>query len=487
MGKRLAALQALGEHWTGVRSTQECGAMNWTGWKPHFPFELDAATADYLIPKVQETIRALAELPVQADAEAAFHLVQSKKVAEERLDYTRPGVAELQQALARLQALREEKDRPRLRLALREIQEAVYAVRPRLVAFGMTGNAYCALDGFLIALNHMWRNAGAEEHLATLRRLHGEMNELRAAYLAQGRVARLERLDYLLATIDSGYYFDRAAMLLADGELVEQALASADAGRAAAAYAALVDAGMAQAVSAFSRKLTTRCDFGTLVTINVKPLPCYWEAIGRLEALLPAAPPRTLSARGKPDAVWLSWEPVRAAAQHLYRRPGSGGAWTRVHAEPLAGTCRMYIDRPAPGNYDYAVTALDGDGWESPRSHATPSACGPVSAGPRIVACKPFSRLAAGVEFLLHVTALSDREITQVVMRYRAAGAEGWRQIPLRRRFRHSYLGAIPAADIVAGPLTFYVEASDDDGNTTRWPASAPALPWSATVIIPPG
>ena len=379
--------------------------------------------------------------------------------------------------------MRGETDPPRLRAALHEIGESVYAVRPRLVAFGMAGNAYRALDSFLIAIDHLWHNAGAAEHMATLRRLHGELTVLRAAYVAQGRVARLERLDYLLATIDSGLYFDRAAMLLAAGELVEQALASADAGRAAAAYTALVDAGMAQAVAAFARKLTTRCDFGTLTTINVKPMPLYWATIGGLEALLPAAPPRELQARGKLDAVWLSWDPGRAAAQRIYRRPAAGGAWQRVNEEPLAGSCRMFIDRPAPGTYDYAVTALDAAGWESPRSHAAPATRGPLPAGPRIVACKPFSRLRAGEQFSLRVTALSDRDIGQIVLRYRAAGDAEWRQTPLRHRFRRSYQGSIPAADLAPGTLTFYVEAADGDGNATRWPAGAPELPWSATVM----
>ena len=284
MGKRLCALQALGEHWTGVRGTQECGHMRWAGWVPHFPFELGADTADYLIPKVEATLRAFSLVPETRDSEAAFHLLpQEQQAATAQVDMTRPGVAEMQQVLARLQELRGETDVPRLRTALRAIEETVYALRPDMVAFGMQGIGYQAIDGFLIAIHHLWRNAGVTEHMAKLLTLREEIAALRDQYLAAGRVVRLERLDYLAATMDCALNFDSAVLLLADGEYVEQALARAETLResdpataaviAAETYADLIDAGMQRAVQAFADKLTTRCDFGTLTTINVKPMP----------------------------------------------------------------------------------------------------------------------------------------------------------------------------------------------------------------------
>ncbi len=493
-GERLAALQALGEHWTGVRGTAECSSMRWAGWEPHFPFEVGADNADFLIPMVEKTIQALATVPEKRDSEAAFHLLpREEQEAAARLDETRPGVAELRQVVKRLQALRGVADVPRLRTALREIDETVYALRPRLVEFGMQGAAYISLDAFLIAIHHLWRNAGAAEHMQALRIMREEVAGLRAEYLAAGRIARLERLDYLAATMDSALYFDAAVLLLADGEDVEQALARAEALReadpagaaavAAQAYAQLLDAGMQQAVLAFAAKLTTRCDFGTLATINVKPMPRYWKTLGELESYFPAIPPREVCARGLMSEVWLSWVPdERAAGQHLYRRPAGDENWTRVNTQALPPAGRLYIDRPAPGDYEYAVTAIDAAGWESPRSHSARATCGPLPAGPQLVACKPFTHGQVGEPYPLRVVARSDREITGVTIHYRAAGETCWQQAPMAHRFRCSYTGAIPGEAMISGTLLFYLEASDADGNISHWPPTAASLPWSVTV-----
>jgi hypothetical protein len=491
MGDRLLNLQQLGERWTGVRGTGECSAMRWCGWVPHFPFELGPDTADFLIPKVKKAIAALAEVPKTADSEAAFHLIQEQHEVAEETDETRPGVQEMRAARMRLEALRGETDTLFLRRALRAVEEDVYALRPRLVAFGMAGKSYQAIDGFLIAIHQLWRSAGASERMAALRDLRDDTRALRDRYVTAGRTARLERTDYLLATMDYALHFDSAAMLLADGECIDKAIGKATAAReahedgkaaeiAAAAYTELLAAGMQQAILAFTRKLTTRCDFGTLTTLNVKPMPRYWETIGWLEAFFPAAPPREVTARGKASEVWLSWEPGRCAAQHLYRR-ADGGAWERVNAAPLQPGCRMFLDTPAPGRYTYAVTAVSADGWESPTSHLAFAACGPDADAPRLVAEKPFSRLAAGESPLLRVVALSDRDITRVTLYTRRNGEETWQPTPMLPRFRHSYQAPLPVG--APGTLLFYVEAEDAEGRTATWPETGAALPWSATVV----
>jgi hypothetical protein len=493
MAERLLTLQELCEHWTGVRGTAECSRMNWGGWVPHIPFEVGPDSADYLIPKAEAAVRALAEVPETADDEAAFHLIQDAGAIALRTDASRPGVAEMEAVVERLKALRGLPEADGLRDFLREIEETVYALRPKLVAFGMIGKSYQAIDGFLIAIHQLWRNAGAAAHMATLRRLRRELADLRAEYLSAGRLARLERLDYLTNTLDAALNFDSAVLLLADGEWVEQALAAAAVAQerdehdrvvslTARAYADLVAAGMDRAVAAYARKLTTRCDFGTLATINVKPLPRYWETIGRLEAGMPAVPPREVHARGKADEVWLSWEPRQAAAQHLYRRPAGTEAWARVNVEPLSGSCRMFVDTPGPGAFDYAVSAVSADGWESPRSHVATAVCGPDAPAPRLVACKPPTRLAAGVDAPVRVVVLADRDLARVTLRYRRAGETTWQGTPLIRRFRESWHGALPAGALAPGTVEYYVEAADTDGRTARWPESAPELPWSGTV-----
>jgi hypothetical protein len=289
---------------------------------------------------------------------------------------------------------------------------------------------------------------------------------------------------------------DTVAMLLADGEAIDQALAAAEQARcaggeagaaavAAKAYEQLTQPGLAPALHAYGRKLTTRCDWGVMTTLNVKQAPAYWQVIEKLEALLPAVPPRELAARGRAEEIWLSWEPAeRAAALNLYRRRAGGrGRWTRVNKRPLRARCTMFVDRPAAGAYEYALAAVDESGWASPRSHAVSAACGQAIAPPRIVAPIPFTHVAAGRPWELRAVVLSDHDIADVSIVYRAGGAGRWKQAAMRRRFRDGYVGEIPGRDIRPGVLQWYVRARDETGGTSLWPASAGVdLPWSATV-----
>ncbi len=499
MGRHIETLQKLGARWAGVRGTAECSRMRWTGAVPHYPFECDAKAVEYLVPMAKKAAEALAEVPQSKDSEAAFHLIQDAGgKAESRYDYERLGVKELQNAVAALEKLASaESPEPCLRRALRTIEEDVYAIRPLLVAFGMTSRSYMSLDSFLIAIHHIWRNAGAESRRRTLQGIRRSLESLRRKYLKDKRLQRLERLDYLAETIGFALDFNAAVMLLADGELVETALAAAGAAKkdgdhakaaklAADAYAALIPAGMQGALHAFARKLTTRCDFGTLCTLNVKPLPLYWETVGRLEEFMPAAPPREISAVGRKAEVWLSWNPgLRAAAQNLYRRnAGGAGAWKKVNRAPLSGSCQMFCDRTVkPGAYEYAVTSVAADGWESPRSHAAAACAGSAAEAPRIIACKPYSCVRAGAALNMNVVAMSDRGIASVALCWRQNGAKDWNHVPMTRRFRDSWGASIADGQILEGMLEFYVEAADCEGRRAWWPLQGASLPWSATVV----
>lgn len=497
MGRHVATLQRNGSHWTGVRGTVECSTMRWCGWAPHFPFEVDGKAAAYLAPKAEAAAKALAEVPTSADAEAAFHLLpKEKQDAAVREDRTRLGVKELERAAARLRALESENDERRLRTEFADIEESVYAIRPQLVAFGMTSRAYQAIDGFLIAIHHLKRNAGSRQRMASVRGVRRDLDGLAALYRRQKRTARLERLDYLAAVMDVALSYDTAAMLLADGEQVEQAIAKATQTKAggdipgaavvaADAYRDVVAAGMERAVAALTRTLTTRCDFGTLTTFCVKQMPLYWQTIGRLEEFLPAVPPRAVQVRGLAKDVYVSWEPgARTVQQNLYRRVAGQGAWKRVNRETLSGHCTMFVDQPAKaGEYEYAVSALDKDGWESPMSHSGRGVFGRSRGGPRLVASKPFSRLMVGEDLTVRVVALSDREVRTVVLRWRMAGQRAWQTIPMLNRFRQSYVGVVSGSVIPAGTVEFFIEATDGGGKRSVWPESAPDLPWSATVV----
>jgi hypothetical protein len=244
-------------------------------------------------------------------------------------------------------------------------------------------------------------------------------------------------------------------------------------------------AGVQPAIEACTCKLTTRSDFGTLATLNVKMLPLYFQTLGKLEEFLPAVPPREPVARGQRQEIWLSWDSSpRAAGLNLYRRRPVRGTWRLINPRPLHAACQAFVDRPPPGTYEYALTALDAHGWESPRSHTACAACGQRQPGLRLVAAKPPSRIGAGEDLALQVCVLSDRPVARAEVVYRQAGPRSWQRLPLRHRFRHAYAGTLPGDMLAPGSLMFYVEAADADGNRAVWPESAAAgLPWSASVV----
>lgn len=495
MGQHLATLQRLGSRWTGVRGTVECGTMTWCGWNPHFPFEVDRSAVPFLLKTVQETIEAFAEVPqeiVNAD-EGAFHMRAGDGEEEFSHDTSRLGVAEMTAVYEQLQSLANENDAQYLRNAFKAIEEKVYPLRAQMVKYGMITRGYRAIDGFLIPLHHMQRNAGASVHFSVLQKIRADLAQLRASYLTQGRLARLERLDYLIQTMDFVMHYDTAAMLLADHEMVDKALAGAEAAATAGntiaardisadCYTQLVAAGLQQAILDFTKKLTTRCDFGTLATFNVKVMPLYWETIAKLESYLPAIPPRELTAQGKIDEIWLSWKAEKqASGYHLYRRlPGDN--WNQLSINLLHPKCLMYIDRPEPGIYEYALSAVDENGWESPKSHVSQAVCGTKRDDLHMVACKPFGQLKQGEDYTQHIVALSQLGISNVVMNYRMIGTTYWHVTAMTHRFRDSFTITLPASELPVGTLEFYIEAQDTAGNTACWPITGPTLP--ATLVI---
>ncbi|MHB9130318.1 MAG: hypothetical protein ACYDBB_04390 [Armatimonadota bacterium] len=498
MGAHLGTLQRLGTRWTGVSGIPECSRMRWTGFVPHIPFEITSDTPRYFLEMALRARDALAEVPEEeitnTDA-GMFHLrEEGGEEGQKVMDVTRPGVQEFAAAVQRLAELTNETDPERILAGLKEVQESILQVRPTLIHAGIPPKCHIPMDDFWIRLHYFTQAGGVKDHYAVLESLRSELQRLRDQYVAARRNGRLERLDYLLATMDFVMPFDRAAMLLASDELVDTALQQAatareagDAGRAAQlaadAYAQLLQAGMQDAAMALTRKLTTRCDFGVLTTVNVKPLPLYWETIGRLEEFLPAVPPREVKAYGDGAEVWLEWNrSPRAAGYHLYRRGPGETSYQRINKRVLSPYTFMFVDRPAqPGTYRYVVIAVDAQGWESPYSHHAEITPGGT---PRIVAAKPGSVAEAGKPLPVRVTVKGECDIAAVRLHYRAATAQEWTVVEMPLRFRNSYHASIPAEAVTPGVLLHYVEAVDMTGKTSRWPSTAPdGLAWSTSVV----
>jgi hypothetical protein len=141
---------------------------------------------------------------------------------------------------------------------------------------------------------------------------------------------------------------------------------------------------------------------------------------------------------------------------------------------------------PRPGAYEYAVTAVAEDGWESPRSHTVRVGCGRHVQPPRLVGAMPPSRHTAGDDLPVRVVAFSDRGLAEVSVRYRIAGRNVWKAVPLHPSFRHGYAGRLPGSALGIGTLEYYVEARDAEGCVSVWPAaSRTGLAWTVTVVPP--
>jgi len=502
MAKRIGTLQRLGARWTGVHGSSECGGMRWTSWVPHIPFEVNGAAALHMRGFALKARDTLAEVPaddIQHPDAGMFHKRDETATGTGAgVDMSRPGVQEFEAAAAQLERLSREEEPARIQRGMREVEESIWRIRPKLVHFGIPGKAFRAMDEFLIRIHHLARYGSVEAHFAILERLRNELSELRQMYLEQGRVHRLERLDYLLATMDFAVHYDRVAMLCASDEAIDRALAQAAAARqrgddagaallAASAYEQLLQADMQEALLALTRKLTTRCDFAVLATVNVKAMPLYWETIGKLEGFLAAAPPRELTARSDGENVWLTWEPSSGAAGYnLYRRQEGKTDWERVNRKQLLASTHMFVDRPGEeGRYEYALAAIDEKSQQSPLSHTATASCG-AGEPPRILACKPASVLQAARPLAVRVVAVGEREIAQVRLLYRSDPVAQWTAAPMLRRFRNSYHAVIPSEAIRPGMLLYFVEACDEAGQTSLWPATArQGLPWAATVVSP--
>ena len=490
MGSLIGELQQLGSRWTGVRGCGECSGMRWTGWSPHFPFELDTSAGDFLAGLAGLAADALATVPeTELEESGAFHERSGQHAADQvRKDTSRPGVAAFLAATCTLRSLAGETDDQALRHQLAAVLDSIWDVRPTLIASGMNSPCYQAVDTFIIALHHLLRNAGATRKMARLHEILEMLSTLREQYVRENRIARLERLDYLLATIAFVLGYDAVAMRMAQGEQVDKALAEAArlasaAPRAAAdvaavAYTDIIAAGMHRAIRAFTRKLTTRCDFGTLATLNIKPLPLYWETLDKLQAYFPATPPNEVRCHGFRDEVHISWSPSRkATAQYLYRRRQEAAAWSRVNTTPLRASCRMFADHPpAPGLYEYAVTSLAGDGWESPRSHEGLAAFGAAQPGDlRIVGCKPFGNLTAGDTFSIDAAIIAERDLQAATLHWRQAGVTNWQEVPMHRRIRDIFTAVLPStATATAGLVEWFVKVTDRDAQIITWPSTAP-------------
>jgi hypothetical protein len=233
----------------------------------------------------------------------------------------------------------------------------------------------------------------AESKLKTLADLREKSSRVRQEMLAASRTEGLERIDWLLITIDWLLRYDAAVVKLRpEGELgrlvseLERAHGAGEATarqRARAAYDALLGCGLREALQTYPRKMSTMGEFGTLATINVKAYAAFLKLIERLRRIDPALPElkpenpvgpdepphivmRIPSSTARPDerpvvqAAVLSGKPIRSVT--VYHRGLGTEPWNAVLMQPKLRrtyTATLPADALARGGLEYYVAAED--------------------------------------------------------------------------------------------------------------------------------
>lgn len=506
MAGHLLTLQRLGRRWTGVKGTPEIAEMIFTGAQPHLPFELGPAAARFLLPFARDAVKELGgtyaenmEFDNPIDNVPLFKVVRTPvRGTAAPVESSRLGVREFNEVIRILKTLTKTTDRERIQRELIRTREMIFGVRHRLIERGLTPAQFSAMDLYWIHAHQLALYTGAQTRLAALRLIAEDLRKLRATWVARKRFDHLERLDYLLANIDFVRHYDQVAMLLADGEAIPTAIARGKKLRkqgkirpaaelAVKAYGTLLQAGMRAAVLALTHKLSAQCEWGILATVNIKPVLKYFEYVGELEALMPAAPPRQVYAQWRDGEVHLWWDAPSGNSKgfHVYRQDAGGGRAERLTHPLLPADIPVFIDRPkSGGRYRYTVTSVAADGWESPSSHSVEMVTGREAEGPRILVSRPVSVLRESEPVEVRAVVCGDSPVAEVTLYYRLHPSNEWRKKPMLRRFRCTYHSRIPLPVRQDGFLEFHIEARDINGKLSRWPVTAPSgRSWTATVI----
>ncbi|MCX6359631.1 MAG: hypothetical protein NT029_07500 [Armatimonadetes bacterium] len=230
-------------------------------------------------------------------------------------------------------------------------------------------------------------------NLAKLAALRSRIDRVRRGMVAAGETAGLERIDWLLATVDWLVTYDEAAAALRPGGPVDAALNRAEeanrTGNAAACASAAAEAGAAfraaplgRAMQAFARKISTRGEWGALATINVKAYAAYRRIAARLRAAggdpgleerglpepavarIQMQTPAGLVEPRKPVAVEANLHGKAAGLRIRYRAGGSEVWRTAPMSNSHARTWTGDIPASAVGldGIEYVVEAVDGAG-----------------------------------------------------------------------------------------------------------------------------
>jgi len=491
MGEALGDLQRLGGRLTGIHGGLECAPeFRWTGRKPHWPYELDSEAVEW----------------VKAAAHGATDLMSRHGFRAAAISFARI-VSELDMV--------SRGDDPRESLnTLKGLEAEAFGVWNEVLAAGVPTEAWETVHGVAERLHYLTTRAGHARRTRGLTEIRDRISRARREIASRApRLDRLERLDYLLNTINVVLALDRVSVALADPGPVAEALSQARAAAldgdrpraahlASSAYQHTVAAAIREMLESQAAKLSSQCEWAVLALMHLKAVPAYWQTVAQAEELMPIAPPREVHLTPTNDTVRITWHATpRAAAHHLYRRKAGDRDFRRITREPLAleqswlppwypssaERTVTIVDRPPePGVYYYAVSALDADRWESPRSHAFAVSLGPNEEPPRILGSLQGFCLEVGRSHEVSVIVLPSNgdAVAHTTLYWRPAGEERWRENTMLRGFRRSWHGLLPAPEGQWMAVEYYVEAVSARGASATWPASAAeGRQWTAAVL----
>jgi hypothetical protein len=159
----------------------------------------------------------------------------------------------------------------------------------------------------------------------------------------------------------------------------------------------------------------------------------------------------------------------------------------KLNRTPLHFLTHSFTDKGS-GTFHYAVTAVNSEGIESPGS--VPTACPAGNADrtpPRIVLISPPTSQPLGQAVWIKARILDDRtyENVSATLVYRMPGSPNWKKRPMARRVKAIFAVEIPASEVTAEGIEYYIDASDGNSHAV-YPVTAPETPLSlVTYEIP--
>ncbi len=304
------------------------------------------------------------------------------------------------------------------------------------------------------------------------------------AQLVKGGV-HLERLEYLIATIEWLTRYDRAIeRLLPDGP-VEQALVRAararDDGRKQDAETAALEAwqqvrtsGFGDAVRTYARKLSNQGEFGVLATVNVKAVVTYRKLIDRIAAFLPVGPPLELMCRRTAQDLVVSWGPAaRAAGYRVWIKPTKGD----LRPAGDVKECRIRLKHTFAG--EVHVRGAAKDGVEGPPSEPLtipervsfrPGVGG--RSRPNVTLARPSTSYGAGETAAVRAAIVGEGPIRSAKVRALGGGAP----IPMKVEFGETHRAEVPVPPAAIGTappwLQYCMVVAEEGGATVKVPAT---------------